>query len=86
MIVYDRLAPDLVENLRRLNPKDERGHRPNKHHQWLTADVGHPALAQHVHASIAIMRTCNTWQEFIDRLSRAFPRRTPEDWLPFADS
>jgi len=85
MIVYQRLAPDLVENLRRLNPKNENGHRPSRHHQWLTADVGHPALAQHVHAAVAIMRTCTPWAEFVARFNLAFPKRLPEDWLPFAE-
>jgi hypothetical protein len=41
-----------VTELEARNPKDERGHRKNKHHQWLTEDVGHPALAQHLYASL----------------------------------
>lgn len=85
MIVYQRLAPSLVETLRALNPKNESGNRPHKHHQHLSTDVGHPALAQHVHAVTAIMRTCKTWPEFIQRLRVAFPKETPIDWLPFGD-
>src|SRR4029077_2964984 len=30
MIVYQRLAPNIVENLRTLNPKNDRGNRANK--------------------------------------------------------
>ncbi len=85
IIVYQRLAPSLVETLRRLNPKDEKGNRPHKRHQYLSADVGHPALAQHVHATTAIMRTCKTWPEFLGRLKMAFPKETSADWLPFGE-
>jgi hypothetical protein len=48
-IVYDaRLAPQILEELEKKNPV-EGGRRKAKHHQWLTEDVGHPALAQHLH-------------------------------------
>ena len=57
--VYDRLAPGIREELERLNPKDERGRRKHRHHQWLTEDVGHPALAQHLYAVIGLMRASN---------------------------
>jgi P63C domain len=54
-IVYARLAPHILEELERRNPIED-GRRRSKHHQWLTEDVGHPALAQHLHAVITLMR------------------------------
>ena len=74
-IVYDRLAPGIVEELQKRNPKDERGNRKGKHHQLLTEDVGHPALAQHLHAVIAFMRVSNSWEQFKQMLDAAFPKR-----------
>ena len=47
-LVYERLAPGILEELEARNPKDDKGHRKGKHHQLLTEDVGHPALAQHL--------------------------------------
>jgi hypothetical protein len=47
-LVYSRLAPGIPEELERHNPKDDKGNRKSKHHQWLTEDIGHPALAQHL--------------------------------------
>jgi hypothetical protein len=74
-VIYERLAPGLVEELERLNPKTESGARRSRHHQWLTTDVGHIALAQHLHAVIGFMRACSTWEEFIEMLDKAFPKR-----------
>lgn len=74
-IIYERLAPGLVEQLENLNPKTETGNRKSRHHQWLSSDVGHPALAQHLHAVIGLMRACTSWEQFHDLLDRAFPKK-----------
>ncbi|MCK7461107.1 MAG: P63C domain-containing protein [Sphingobacterium sp.] len=74
-VVYERLAPGLVEELERINPKTESGARRARHHQWLTDDVGHPALAQHLHAVMGLMRACTEWGQFMSMLDRAFPRK-----------
>ena len=53
-----------------------------KHHQWLTEDVGHPALAQHLHAVITLMRVSKTWQQFKHMLDIAHPKRGDTLQLP----
>ena len=73
--VYERLAPGILEELQRRNPKDGKGQRRSAHHQWLTEDVGDPALAQHLYAVIGLMRASNTWEQFKTMLVRAFPKR-----------
>jgi hypothetical protein len=74
-VVYERLAPGILEELQSRNPRDERGRRPHKHHQYLTDDVGHPALAQHLHAVIGLMRASSDWKNFHDLLDKAFPKK-----------
>ncbi len=74
-IVYERLAPGIVEELEKRNPKDDKGNRKGRHHQLLTDDVGHPALAQHLYAVIGLMRASNDWDAFLRLLDRAYPRR-----------
>ena len=74
-IVYARLAPGIVKELEVRNPKNERGQRLAKHHQWLTEDVGHPALAQHLYAVIGLMRISGSWDEFKKMLDKAYPKR-----------
>lgn len=85
-LVYDRLAPELVTELQKLNPKDEKGQRKAKHHQWLTEDVGHPALAQHLYALIGFMRASTTWDQFHRMVQRAFPRKNTTMLLPLPDT
>lgn len=74
-LVYARLAPGILQELEARNPKDERGKRRAKHYQWLTEDVGHPALAQHLHAVIGLMRASDTWGQMLKMIDRAFPKR-----------
>jgi hypothetical protein len=80
-IVYARLAPGIIEELERRNPS-EHGRRSSKHHQWLTEDVGHPALAQHLYAVITLMRVSTTWDQFKAFLDAAHPVRGDTLQLP----
>jgi P63C domain len=80
-IVYARLAPRVIDELERKNPSDG-GRRKAKHHQWLTDDVGHPALAQHLHAVITLMRISTNWDQFKLFLDQAHPKRGDTLMLP----
>ena len=80
-IVYARLAPQILHELEKRNPA-ENGKRRSKHHQWLTDDVGHPALAQHLHAAITLMRVSATWDQFKQMLDIAHPKRGDTLQLP----
>lgn len=81
-LIYARLAPGVLEELQARNPANETGKRRAKHHQWLTADVGHPALAQHLHAVVGLLRAADTWDHFQKMINKAFPRRTDLGDLP----
>lgn len=74
-IVYERIAPGLVDELKERNPKTEGGRRKAKHHQWLTEDVGHPALGNHIHAVMGLMRASKSWEMFKNLLDTAFPKK-----------
>ena len=76
-LVYHRLAPGLLEELERRNPI-EGGRRKSPHTQWLTEDVGNPALAQHLHGTITLMRVSNDgdWDGFMTMMNRALPKRS----------
>lgn len=74
-IVYERLAPGILDELQKMNPTLDEGGRARRHHQYLTDDIGHPALAQHLHAVIGLMRASATWEQFKTMLDRAFPKK-----------
>lgn len=79
-VIYSRLAPGILKELRKKNPVTEKGYRVGRHHQLFTRDYGHPALKQHLENVIFLMRTCNDWDDFKRRLERAAPRQG--DTLP----
>lgn len=87
-VVWDRLAPGLRTELEARNPKNAKGHRRTKHHTWLTEEIGHPALAQHVYALMGFMRICpdKGWDQFYDMVQRAFPKKGDTLSLPFPDA
>ena len=73
-LVYERLAPRVLEELRKRNPVQLSGSRRNRHHQWFTPDIGHPKLKEHLAAVIALMRAAPNWIIFQRGLQRALPR------------
>ena len=73
-IVYDRLGPGLLDELKKKNPALPSGHRRNRHHQWFTPDYGHPKLREHLAAVTALMKAAPNWSAFRRSLQRAFPK------------
>ncbi len=74
-LVYERLAPNILEELEKRNPKNESGNRSHRHHQWLTEDIGNPALSQHIYALIALMKASTKWETFYRSVQRALPKK-----------
>ena len=74
-IVYERIAPKLLQELRRKNPKNENGNRSHKHFQFLTEEVGHPKLREHLSGVMAIGRLSgNDWHRFMRNLDISYPK------------
>ena len=74
-IVYDRLPPGLLDELRRRNPTDDTTKRRRfKHHQFLSEDFGQPDLQAHILQVVAAMKMSKTWEGFKRRFDEAFPR------------
>lgn len=74
-LIYDRLGPGVLDELQRKNPSDGHGRRKARHTQWLTEDIGHPALAQHMYATIGAMRAHSDWESFLAFFKRAYPKK-----------
>ena len=84
-LVYDRLAPLVLAELRKLNPVNEKGYRPARHHQYLTKDVGHPALSRRLYELIGMARASESWDRFYRLVDRTFPRVNATMALPLND-
>jgi len=73
-IVYDRLAPGVLDELKKVNPKDEAtGRRKRKHFQSLTNNVGYPKLREHLGSVVSIMKLSSDWHDFRAKLNRIHP-------------
>lgn len=72
-IVYKKLPPGVLEELKAKNPKNAKGRRKYKHHQLLTDDIGNPHLEKHLAVVTALMRASTTWRSFLKLLEKAVP-------------
>ena len=84
-IVYGRIAPGLLGELRSKNPTLSTGGRKHRHHQWFTPELGHPRLKEHLAAVSALMRAAPNWNAFQRSLARAFPKANGNLPLPLED-
>ena len=84
-VVYARLAPGVLDELRNKNPVKPSGRRRAMHHQWFTPDIGNPKLKEHLAAVIALMRAAANWSSFQRMLNRAFPKEGQNIPLPLED-
>lgn len=74
-IVYSRIAPGVLAELKVKNPRDpETGERKRKHHMHFSRDYGHPVLKEHVSNATFLMSTCTDWHDFKRRLDMAKPK------------
>ena len=73
-IVYRRLAPAVLKELQHKNPTTEKGFRKQRHHQWLSGNVGFPKLKDHLVGVVALMKAAPNWGNFLRLLERAYPK------------
>ena len=83
--VYKRLAPGILEELRQINPTNPSGRRSHRHHQWFTAEFGHPKLREHLIGVTALLRAAPNWNAFRRMLDRAYPKWNESLQFPFTD-
>lgn len=70
-IVYERIAPGLLEELKKQARKDEK----KAHlHRRLTQEIGHPKLREHLASVVTAMKLSNNYPDFICKLNRVHPR------------
>ena len=84
-IIYGRLPSGILEELEKRNPKNEKGNRLVKHHQWFNSESGHPKLKEHIASVTALMRASNNWTDFQRSLKRAFPKPGEQTELDVAN-
>lgn len=76
--IYEQLPPGVLPELRKLNPKNEKGYRKHKFFQFLTADTGNIHLDRQITAVIMIMKLSENKKDFEDKFDRAFAKEYQE--------
>lgn len=82
-IVYKRLAPGVLEELKRVQIKDERGRPKHKLFQRLTQNAGYPKLREHLGSVVTLMKLSIDWEDFRKKLDVIHPRFGTTMPLPF---
>lgn len=82
-VVYSRLAPGVLEELKRKNPRSDSGRRKSKHHQWLTPEIGHPKLREHIASVVALMKISASYPQFARHLDVVAPQFGKTMLMPF---
>lgn len=70
-VVYKRLAPGLLQELKKETARDE---RKGKLHQRLTPNLGHPKLREHLASVTTVMKLSKDYDDFILKLDTVHPR------------
>lgn len=81
-IVYERLGPSVRAQLEEMNPSDGHGKRAKKHHQYLSQDVGIPALKDHLISVHTLAKASRyNWNVFMQMLDEVHPRQYQQLYL-----
>jgi hypothetical protein len=79
-VVYSRIAPDLLPELKK---SASRAEKKSKLHQWLTNEVGHPKLRDHLTSIVAILKLSKSPKDFIANVNIVHPRYGDTKQLDF---
>lgn len=73
-IVYKRIAPGVLEELKRVQRKGSTGKPKDKLFQRLTTNRGYPQLREHLGSIVTMMKMSPDWESFTERLDQIHPR------------
>lgn len=69
--IYDRLAPNLLPELKKAANREE---KKVKLHQFLTNDIGHPKLREHLASIVTILKLSKNKEDFYRMLDEIHPK------------
>jgi len=86
-IIYKRLAPGVLEELKKQTPKTEKGNKKHQFHRKLSENIGHPKLLAHLDSVVTVMKLSDDgdYQGFMKKLDRVKPRYDETLDLPFKE-
>lgn len=73
-IVYKRLAPGVLSELKKVTLRNEYGRPKHKYFQRLTQNLGYPKLRELLGGVIDVMKLSSDYKDFLGKLDRLHPR------------
>ncbi len=73
-VVYKRLAPGVLDELKKLQEKGTGGRGRHKLFQRLTQNVGYPKLREHLGSVVTLMKLSSDWEDFKVKLDQLHPK------------
>lgn len=73
-IVYKRLAPGVLDELKRITPLNDSGRPKQRYFRRLTSNIGYPKLREHLGSIITLMKLNDEWRVFMGQLDRIHPK------------
>jgi hypothetical protein len=73
-IIFENLPPNVLAELERLNPPNQKWQRKSRMAQLLTSEIGHPHIEKLVAVNTALFRVSDNKQAFWKAYARAFPK------------
>lgn len=73
----------MLDELKKVTPRDEAGRRKHRFHQRLTSNIGYPKLREHLGSVVTLMKLSGDWEDFTRKLDRIHPRVGDTIPLPF---
>ena len=81
-IVYRRLAPGVLDELKRTQEKSPSGRPKHKLFQRLTGNLGYPKLREHLGSVVTIMKLSEDYDDFMKKLDVIHPLQDGQGHLP----
>lgn len=81
-VVYKRLAPGVLDELKKVQEKTPAGNGKHRLFQRLTTNVGYPKLREHLGSVVTLMKLSDDWEDFKAKLERLHPRYEGQAILP----
>jgi hypothetical protein len=73
-IVYERLAPGVLDELKKVTVRDDNNRPKHRYFQRLTSNIGYPKLREHLGSIVSIMKLSNQWDDFMYKIDTIHPR------------
>ncbi|MCG1037067.1 P63C domain-containing protein [Polaribacter sargassicola] len=74
--IYKQLPKGVLDELKRITPKDKDGKHTEHLHRRLTEDTGHPNLNNQIVTVVTIMKLSKNWKDFIKKFNDLFGQTT----------